>query len=561
MAQVPQRVRSWLWSVLQTYQQPQVAYSDAASALAAFPSLQPRTAIHTYEDGHSALLLCLNGTLPVEFRGAQYRFPIEIWIPQEYGTRGIAIVGYIRPEAAKDGTAGNLVVRPGQHVALDGKIYHPYLRDWGLYGRSSIVEFLRIAQQIFAKEPPLVSRQQQAPQSPSYQQGPPPPRKEHAVSHHVAEMPGSPRPPPLPAKPGQEQRTTTPTSHQRPGMNDGPPLPPLPHQRSSSLAQASGPGAPPPLPPLPHHVLQQSSQTNGQRSPGTSMSPVDHSARYQTQPALPSNFSNGTPRHMVQSQQNHQGPPPQQTYQQPPQYAQQQPGAQQYHRQAHQHYQQPAYHGQPAPRQMPPPQQKPAPAIDLLTDPFDVSLSTSAAAPPPPIPPNPEKEHLLSLLSQSLVSQVHAKLQQNTSAIAPLQAQHSALQEAHARMNAELAQLQSLDSVLSTNEAILHQSLRDCDTVMEASAKTPAPNIDEVLVAPTVAANQLWNLCAEEAAIKEAIYCLQRALDAGRLSGTDFVRLTRGLAREAFLKMALARKVAKGLGLELGHGKEDIGGV
>jgi len=210
---------------------------------------------------------------------------------------------------------------------------------------------------------------------------------------------------------------------------------------------------------------------------------------------------------------------------------------------------------------MPSAQQKPAPAVDLLTDPFDVSLSTSAAAPPPPIPPNPEKEHLLSLLSQSLVGQVHAKLQQNTSAIAPLQAQHGALQEAHARMNAELAQLQSLDSVLSTNEAILHQSLRDCDTVMEASTKTPAPNIDEVLVAPTVAANQLWNLCAEEAAIKEAIYCLQRALDAGRLSGTDFVRLTRGLAREAFLKMALARKVAKGLGLELGHGKEDVGGV
>ena len=160
------------------------------------------------------------------------------------------------------------------------------------------------------------------------------------------------------------------------------------------------------------------------------------------------------------------------------------------------------------------------------------------------------------MLSQTLVSQVNEKLQQNTAAIAPLRAQNVALQEAHATLNGEITQLQSLDSVLSTNEAILHQSLRDCDSVIEASAKTAEPNIDEVLVAPTVASQQLWNLCAEEAAIREALWCLQRAVDAGRVGGTEFVRLTRGLAREAFLKMALARKLASGLGLDLGQGKD-----
>lgn len=127
-----------------------------------------------------------------------------------------------------------------------------------------------------------------------------------------------------------------------------------------------------------------------------------------------------------------------------------------------------------------------------------------------------------------------------------------ALQEANARLNAELQQVQSLDVVLNTNEQILHRSIRDCDTVIETSKSTPAPNIDEVLVAPTVAAQQLWNLCADDAAIKEALWCLQRAVGNGRISGTDFVRLTRGLARESFLKMALSRKVAKGLGLDLG---------
>lgn len=128
--------------------------------------------------------------------------------------------------------------------------------------------------------------------------------------------------------------------------------------------------------------------------------------------------------------------------------------------------------------------------------------------------------------------------------------------EAQSRLQSEIQQVQSLDAALTTNENILHQSIRDCQTVIEGSRKMAEPNIDEVLVAPTVAAQQLWNLCAEEVAIKEAMYCLQRAIGAGRISSSEFVRLTRSLARECFLKMALARKVATGLGLDVhGHAR------
>ena len=155
------------------------------------------------------------------------------------------------------------------------------------------------------------------------------------------------------------------------------------------------------------------------------------------------------------------------------------------------------------------------------------------------------------MLSESLVAQATHKVQQAQSAIAPLTAQWHALSEAHSRLQSELQQLQQLDAVLDTNEAILHQSIRDCTKVIEASRQMPQPNIDEVLVAPTVAAQQLWNLCADEVAIKEAMYCLQRAVGAGRVGSAEFVRLTRSLARECFLKMALARKVATGLGLDV----------
>jgi hypothetical protein len=88
---------------------------------------QSRTCMLTrpvYENGTSALLLLLKGTLPVTFRGATYGFPVAIWVPYAY-PREPPIV-YIDPSE-------DMVVRPGQHVSGDGRVYHPYLAQWGQY--------------------------------------------------------------------------------------------------------------------------------------------------------------------------------------------------------------------------------------------------------------------------------------------------------------------------------------------------------------------------------------------------------------------------------------------
>ena len=77
------------------------------------------------------------------------------------------------------------------------------------------------------------------------------------------------------------------------------------------------------------------------------------------------------------------------------------------------------------------------------------------------------------------------------------------------------------------------------------------PPIDEILVAPTVVGKQLYDLTAEEAGIHHAIYALQGALVKGVIGVETWSRHTRGLAREAFLKRALGRKVALGMGLEV----------
>ncbi|KAK4508581.1 hypothetical protein PRZ48_002320 [Zasmidium cellare] len=567
-AQVPDKVLSWLYSVLHEYHDSQRTYSDAARTLSAYPSLSPRTDVYTSENGASALLLILHGTLPVLFRGTTYRFPIKLWVPRAYPHE--APIVFVDP--GKD-----MVVRPGQHVGVDGRVYHPYLRDWiHMWDRASIAEFLEFLQQVFSKEPPVISRAQQQQyqrtvgpspqqqQQPGASPGPPRPPPKQTPG---AEQPGDRGPPPLPPKPGEEY-----AEPRRVVNRDGPPLPPLPPDagqsqrqhtlsppangnapapRSSSLAHAaldqgyhSGRPPGPPLPPIPNqqtHQPQYQPRTNHDRSPVSPISPVNGyselpDSRYSRPAPLPPPQFQQTMRPV--SQVGPYPPQPQQYASGPPQ-MQPQP------------YQPTQYPPQPGmPQQQFQAQKQPPP--DLLSDPFEVALPPSAGSnlPAPPIPPNPEREHLLQAINGTLVQQAQQKVNQNLSAIQPLQAQQQALRAAYERLDGEIRQLEQLDQALSSNEAILHRSIQDCDRTIATAKSKKQPPIDEVLIAPTMVSNQLWTLCAEEAAAREAMYVLQKAVDRGRVSGNDFVRQMRGLGRECFLKMALARKCARGMGLE-----------
>lgn len=95
--------------------------------------------------------------------------------------------------------------------------------------------------------------------------------------------------------------------------------------------------------------------------------------------------------------------------------------------------------------------------------------------------------------------------------------------------------------------------MRDADNVIAEAKHRTVPPVDEVLVAPTVVGEQLYELVAEERACVEARGVLARALDRGRVGVEVWVRVNRGVAREEFLKKALVRKCASGLGLRVGE--------
>ncbi|KAI1973084.1 suppressor protein stp22 of temperature-sensitive alpha-factor receptor and arginine permease [Ophidiomyces ophidiicola] len=560
MAPVPQKILEWLYRVLSTsnynnqaYQDPTRTYHDVVQLLTQYPNFAPKTDVYTYENGASALLLNLSGTVPVTFRGAVYQFPITIWIPNTY-PREPPIV-YVTPTS-------DMLVRPGQHVSGEGRVYHHYLAHWmEARNRSTVVDFLHVLRTIFAKDPPVTSKHAGI---------------ERPIPVRVDAVP--PAVPPLP--PQLARQEARPESSQAPSQSV-PPLPPKPIEAAGPQARHISPAhenVPPPLPPLPDGFGESrrisvqppaSNLLNGQNitHPAHQANPhsrpipnqlqqgYENSYRPQDYSVPVSPLTQALPGPPTKPQ-NHGRPPYTQPVAVQPQWPPSQPTFT-------------AQHGQPLLRGLP---SKKPPTQDLLTSPFDLELpSQSQAAAPPPIPPNPEKDFVMNTLSRTITQSLHDNINKTKSGLQPLDSQSQALHAAIATLKTEITTLNALHSSLQSNTSILQQSLQRADSVIAdararisspagpsteppSSASLPPPGfpaIDEIVVPPTVVGKQIYDLVADERGIERAMYALQTGLVKGRVALDTWAKLTRSLAREAFLKKALIRKAGVGMGLSV----------
>ncbi|QBM86641.1 ESCRT-I complex subunit TSG101 [Metschnikowia aff. pulcherrima] len=133
MSKVSKKITNWLFNVLQPqYSHTEVVYRDVYRFLLIYleRGFKIRTAVYTSALGDSELLLNMHGPLKCGDR----EFHITIWLPLNYpyaetsgrvsksDANGVPIV-FVVP-------ANGEVIRPGNNVDSQGRIYHPFLSQW-----------------------------------------------------------------------------------------------------------------------------------------------------------------------------------------------------------------------------------------------------------------------------------------------------------------------------------------------------------------------------------------------------------------------------------------------
>ncbi|KAI8147985.1 UEV domain-containing protein [Fennellomyces sp. T-0311] len=96
---------------------------------------------------------------------------------------------------------------------------------------------------------------------------------------------------------------------------------------------------------------------------------------------------------------------------------------------------------------------------------------------------------------------------------------------------------------LQDNIQLLRTRGKEIEEITSTVNAMPDLAVDEALCGTTVVYNQLFDLVADDNAIVDTIYYLGKALNSERIDLTTFVKCTRTLAREQFMKRALMKKI------------------
>ncbi|KAG6416070.1 hypothetical protein SASPL_123493 [Salvia splendens] len=124
----------------------------------AYPSLQPKTAVFTHNDGRAVNLLQADGTVPMSFQGVTYNIPVLIWLMESYPRHSPLV--FVNP------TRDMIIKRPHPFVSPNGVVSIPYLHSW-LFPSSNLLELARNLAHFFARDPPLYSQRKPSTPNPN----------------------------------------------------------------------------------------------------------------------------------------------------------------------------------------------------------------------------------------------------------------------------------------------------------------------------------------------------------------------------------------------------------
>lgn len=147
-----------LKTYLSKYKYADIAKRDILGVFSQYKDLRPTHGPFIFNDGSQKDLVNLDGTIPVNYRGAVYNIPIGIFILDTHPYNPPIV--YVKP-------TNTMQIKQGPNVDANGKVDLPYLRDWR-YPQSDLLGLIQILVIVFSEEPPVFSKTQ------SSQNRPPP---------------------------------------------------------------------------------------------------------------------------------------------------------------------------------------------------------------------------------------------------------------------------------------------------------------------------------------------------------------------------------------------------
>lgn len=145
------------------YRHPEHTKKDILNVQKFFKALATKLEKYTFPNGVTKELLCLDGTIPVTFRNANYNIPVGIFISDNHPFE--APICYVRP--TKD-----MTIKSSRHVDGSGRIYLPYLSEWNA-NRSDILSAIQVMQMIFGDMCPVYQKTKDFDSTPTHVAMPP----------------------------------------------------------------------------------------------------------------------------------------------------------------------------------------------------------------------------------------------------------------------------------------------------------------------------------------------------------------------------------------------------
>ncbi|KAH7889730.1 UEV domain-containing protein [Phlebopus sp. FC_14] len=503
----------WLRQNVSSYPHRDRVFIDIDAALARFPTVRPKSDVYTYDDGRTQLLLCVHGLLPISFRGASYNIPVAVWVTRDY-PRHPPIV-YVVPTQ-------DMLIRPSKYVDVSGRCDIEYIQDWQRKSEACNISALLEAMQLhFSRGPPLYAKPKPSSPRPAHHSAAsnlsPPLSSSHSqfVSQSRNDdrpaLPPKPVSSPTPIVPPRPTITSSVSTH--PDLSPRPPPPRAdtrpPQYQHTSIHQPQGINV------QDGHVSSNSSQQSRETS-----SPVGGNYRWSLPPEH-------VPYSNVPSSSMHV-PPPFSRLVQPIQQASSRPS-------------------QPWSPPVAAPKPDHTPPNLLEEDSTEQSAPQHPSGPAPPRPPNPELLQLHAQLRDKIRSELASLSQVMHLDAERLRSQQTDLLAGEPAIRDEMARLEAVRDVCRNVSSRLRATVEQAERNLAELRRKGDPEVDELVCSTSIVHNQLINLVAEDNAIEDTTYHLHRALNSGRIDIERFLRTTRVLAEEQFMKRALIEKIQQGI--------------